>query len=94
VAEDNIFFFTAVFRGSIDEVEGNPFRLATPFGRIEAIERGNRLERAERLRLELEKIAWMDEFLDAEGARQMMQIARDAIQADEDDDFGEKGRMT
>lgn len=40
--------------------------------------------RAERLRLELEKIGWMDEFLDADGVRAMMQIARDAVNADED----------
>ncbi len=41
------------------------------------------LRRAETLRLELEKIAWMDEFLDAAGAREMMNIARDAVRADE-----------
>ena len=40
--------------------------------------------RAERLRLELEKIGWMDEFLNADGAKAMMQIARDAVNADED----------
>lgn len=39
--------------------------------------------RADRLRLELEKIAWMDEFLDADGARAMMNIAREAIRNDE-----------
>ena len=39
--------------------------------------------RGERLRLELEKIGWMDEFLDADGARAMMNIAREAVQADE-----------
>lgn len=39
--------------------------------------------RAEQLRLELEKIAWLDEFLDAAGARAMMNIAREAVQADE-----------
>ena len=42
------------------------------------------LARAERLRLELEKIGWMDEFLDAAGAKAMMNIARAAVQADED----------
>lgn len=42
--------------------------------------------RAERLRLELEKIGWMDEFLDAAGARAMMNIARDAVNADESTD--------
>ena len=40
--------------------------------------------RAERLRLELEKIGWMDEFLDADGARAMMNIARDAMNTDEE----------
>lgn len=40
--------------------------------------------RAERLRLKLEKIGWMDEFLNADGAKAMMNIARDAVQADED----------
>jgi hypothetical protein len=39
--------------------------------------------RSERLRLELEKIGFMDEFLDAEGAKAMMNIARDAIEEDE-----------
>lgn len=39
-------------------------------------------ERAERLRLALESIAWMDEFLDADGARAMMNIAREAINND------------
>ncbi len=39
--------------------------------------------RAERLRLALEQIGWMDEFLDADGARAMMQIARAAVNADE-----------
>lgn len=43
----------------------------------------NERERAERLRLALEQIAWMDEFLDADGARAMMNIAREAIRNDE-----------
>ena len=50
---------------------------------VEAGLRREFLARAERLRLELEKIAWMDEFLDAHGAKVMMQIARDAVNEDE-----------
>ena len=38
--------------------------------------------RAERLRLALEEIGWMDEFLDADGAKAMMKIARSAVNAD------------
>lgn len=41
-------------------------------------------KRAERLRLELEKIAWMDEFLDADSAKAMMGIAREAVRTDEE----------
>lgn len=40
-------------------------------------------ERAERLRLALEQIAWMDEFLDSDCARAMMNIAREALRNDE-----------
>jgi hypothetical protein len=36
------------------------------------------------LRFELEKIGWMDEFLDAAGAKAMMEIARDAVSDDEE----------
>lgn len=39
--------------------------------------------RSERLRLELEKIGFMDEFLDADGARAMMSLARKAVEVDE-----------
>jgi hypothetical protein len=42
-------------------------------------------DRAERLRLELEKIAWMDEFLEHDDcAGWMLKIARDAIIDDEE----------
>jgi hypothetical protein len=41
------------------------------------------IERAEGLRIELEKIAWMDEFTDGPlGAKAMMNIAREAINKD------------
>lgn len=43
-------------------------------------------QRVERLRLALEGIAWMDEFLeflDADGAKAMMNLAREAIRNDE-----------
>jgi hypothetical protein len=50
---------------------------------VEAGLRREFLARAERLRLELEKIGWMDEFLDADGAKAMMNIAREAVEADE-----------
>jgi hypothetical protein len=43
---------------------------------------GGERERSERLRLALEQIAWMDEFLDKDGARAMMNIAREAINND------------
>lgn len=43
----------------------------------------NERTRAERLRLALEAIAWMDEFLDADGAKAMMNIAREALRNDE-----------
>lgn len=52
---------------------------------IEAVKEAQRMldARAERLRLELEKIAWMDEFLDADSAKAMMKIARKAVEVDE-----------
>ena len=39
--------------------------------------------RCGRLRSALEKIGWLDEFLDADGAMAMMNMARDAVNADE-----------
>jgi hypothetical protein len=39
--------------------------------------------RADKLRFALEQIGWMDEFLDADGAKAMLQIARNAVNEDE-----------
>jgi hypothetical protein len=39
--------------------------------------------RLDKLRLALERIGWMDEFLNAEGAKAMLRIARDAVNEDE-----------
>lgn len=64
--------------GTVDKgppVSDDPHSLVTKAIAIEH-------QRAERLRLALEQIAWMDEFLDADGAKAMMSIAREAINND------------
>ncbi len=62
---------------------GESYDYGAAEARILALIMNKIVPRAERLRLALEQIGWMDEFLDADGARAMMQIARAAVNADE-----------
>ncbi len=38
-------YFTAVFKGDLQAIDGNPFHVETPFGRPIAIARGDALEK-------------------------------------------------
>jgi hypothetical protein len=48
--------WTAVFRSALSAIEGNPFRIDTPFGRAVHIGRGNAFHEADLLREERDEL--------------------------------------